>query len=65
MSTRDVRNLNCGKRLDVNLRMFRLELAEHLAVVVEARVHVEAADDVELLRQTIAGDSGFVQHLLQ
>src|SRR5258708_2188494 len=35
INARDMRDLDCGKRLDVNLRVARLEASEHLAVVLE------------------------------
>ena len=54
LDARDVRDLDRGERLDVHLRMPRLEAAEHLAVVGEPRLHVEATDDVELARQRAA-----------
>src|SRR5687768_5616967 len=61
----DVRNLNRRQRLDVNLGMPALELPEHLAVVVESRMHVEAADDVELFRQAVPCYGRLVEYLLE
>ena len=43
----------------------RLERAKHRRVVVEPRLHVEAADDVELARQAVARGRRFREHLLE
>jgi hypothetical protein len=43
-----VRDLDRRERLDVDVRVPLLEPAEHLAVVVEARLHIESPHDVEL-----------------
>src|SRR3954469_24560009 len=47
IDARDVRDLHCGKCLDVYVRESRLQPAKHLAVVGEPRFHVEATDDMK------------------
>ena len=49
----DVRDLDGGKGLDVHVRVSRFQSAKHLAVVCEPRLHVETADDMELLSQPV------------
>ena len=46
-------------------RELALERAEHRRVVREARLHIQPADDVKLLRQSIACWFRFREHLLQ
>ena len=65
LDARDVRDLDRRQRLDVHLRMPRLERAEHRRVVLEPRLHVEAADDVELARDRAVGPIGFGEHLVE
>src|SRR4051812_8396392 len=48
---RDVRDLDGGEGLDVNVREGRLQSAEHLGVVREAGLHIESAYDMELSRE--------------
>src|SRR5450759_3229948 len=62
---RDVRDLDGRERLDVNLRMARLEAAKHFTVVLETGLHVESTDDMELLRQPIGGRLGFGEYLVE
>ena len=61
---RNVRDLHGGQGLDVHLRMPRLERAEHCLVVLEASLHIEAADDMELPGDGAIGPVGFGEHLL-
>ena len=60
----DVRDLDRGQRLDVHQRMCCLQRAEHGRVVLEARLHVEAADDVKLARHAVRGLRRLREHLL-
>src|SRR6185437_874532 len=60
----DVRDLDRGKCLDVDVRMALLEAAEHVGVVLQAGLHVEAADDVELPGQA-TGRVRLLEHLFE
>jgi hypothetical protein len=65
LDARDVRNLHRRQRLDVHVRVARLEGAEHLGVVLQPGLHVEPADDVELPRERRVRLIRLGQHLLQ
>ncbi len=65
LDARDVRDLDGRERLDVDVRKLALERTEHRRVVLEPRLHIEAADDVELLRQAVAGRLGLGEDLLE
>ena len=64
LDARDVGDLDRRERLDVHVREVRLERAEHLLVVREPRLHVESADDVELLRQPVGRARRLGEHLV-
>ena len=61
----DVGDLHRSEGLDVDVRISRLESAEHLAVVLEAALHIETADDVELFRQAICRRLRLGVHLIE
>ena len=65
VDARDVRDLDSRQRLDVNVRVARLEAAEHLAVVLEPGLHIESTDDMELLRQSIGRRLRFGVYLVE
>src|SRR5207237_4604660 len=65
VDARDVRDFYSGEGLDVYMRVSRLEPAKHLAVVLETCFHVEAADDVELLRQTVGSGVSLRIYLIE
>src|SRR5438876_5236415 len=46
-------DLDSGEGLDMDVRVSRLQTAKHLAVVLEAPLHVESANDVKFLRQPV------------
>ena len=60
-----MRDLDGRECLDVHLRVPRLERAKHRLVVLEASLHVEPADDVELARDRSIGAVRFSEHLLE
>src|SRR5678809_127521 len=60
----DVRDLDRGERLYVDVRVALLEPTEHLRVIREARLHIEPADDVELAGQRAIGGGRFLPDLL-
>ena len=64
VDARDMRDLHRRERLDVHLRVTRLEPAKHLVVVGESRLHVEPTNDVELAGHATGRALGFRIHLL-
>src|SRR5437867_7409793 len=47
LDTGDVRDLDGGEGLDVDVREVRLEGPEHFRVIGEPRSHIESADDMK------------------
>ena len=65
IDARDVRDLDGGEGLDMDVREIRLERAEHLRVVGEPRFHVQPTDNMKFTCQGAVRRRCFFEHLLE
>ena len=65
INARDVRDLDGGEGLDMDVREIRLERAEHLRVVGEPRFHVQPTDNMKFTCQRAVRRRCFFEHLLE
>ena len=57
-------DFNGGERLDVQFGILGVDGAEHIGVVIEFEIGVEAADHVQLCRTGLAGECCLVFEIL-
>src|SRR5690242_28465 len=65
LDARQVRHLDRGERLDVHAGVSRGEPAEHLQVIRQTQLGMQAAHDVKLAGGVVAGGFGLGEHFVE